>query len=70
MRANIGDRLIVKSATVGAPPRDAEIVEVKGPDGAPPYVVRWSDNGHEGLYYPGGDAEVHHAGHLVTYHAR
>ena len=31
-------------------------------DGAPPYVVKWSD-GHEGLYFPGSDASVvHHPG--------
>lgn len=70
MRASPGDRLIVKSRTVGTPSRDAEILEVHGPDGSPPYVVRWSDNGHEALYFLGGDAEVHHAGLAVAYHAQ
>ena len=28
-----------------------------GADGAPPYVVRWSD-GHEGLMFPGADAHI------------
>jgi hypothetical protein len=69
MKASPGDRIIVKSATVGTPPRDAEILEVHGPDGAPPYLVRWSDSGHEGLYFPGGDAEIHHRGR-VTAHQR
>ncbi|HWC33525.1 MAG TPA: DUF1918 domain-containing protein [Mycobacteriales bacterium] len=68
MNARPGDRLIVKSATVGTPARDAEILEVRGPDGAPPYLVRWSDTGHEGLYFPGGDAEVHHAGTVSAFH--
>ena len=31
------------------------MVEARGPDGGPPYVVRWSD-GHEGLFYPGPGA--------------
>ncbi len=35
----------------------AEIIEVRGPDGTPPYVVRFSD-GHESLVYPGPDAIV------------
>ncbi|HTR69361.1 MAG TPA: DUF1918 domain-containing protein [Mycobacteriales bacterium] len=61
MRAAPGDRLIVKSRTTGVPARDAEILKVPASDGAPPYLVRWSDTGHEGLYYPGNDAEVHHA---------
>ena len=29
-----------------------EVLETRGDDGAPPYLVRWSD-GHEGLLYPG-----------------
>ena len=57
MEANVGDHLVVESNKVGTPPREGEIVEVKGPDGGPPYVVRWSD-GHEGLTYPGPDAHV------------
>ncbi len=43
--------------------RDAEILEVHGDDGAPPYVVRWSDDGHEGLVFPGPDAFVEHYDH-------
>lgn len=57
MQANVGDHLVVESSKVGTPRREGEIVEVKGPDGGPPYVVRWSD-GHEGLTYPGPDAHV------------
>ena len=60
MRATVGDRLIVKATHVGEPNRDAEILEVHGADGAPPYLVRWSDTGHEALVFPGPDAEVHH----------
>ena len=59
MQATVGDRLVVESNKVGSPRREGEIIEVKGPDGAPPYVVRWSD-GHEGLSYPGADAHVSH----------
>jgi hypothetical protein len=32
--------------------REGEVIEVRGEDGGPPYVVRWGD-GHEGLLYPG-----------------
>jgi len=42
------------------PGRDGEILEVRGEDGGPPYVVRWSDNGHEALVFPGPDAVVQH----------
>ncbi len=60
MHATKGDRLVIHGTHVGEPLRDGEIVEVRGPDGAPPYVVRWTDNGHESLTYPGPDAEVQH----------
>ena len=66
MYAAVGDRLIVRSNKVDSPIRDGEILEVRHPDGSPPYVVRWSDTGHEALVYPGPDAEVHHFQHDNT----
>jgi hypothetical protein len=59
MKAQVGDRLIVRGHHVGDPERDAEIVEVRGPDGEPPYLVQWND-GHESVVYPGSDAFVRH----------
>ena len=63
MRASAGDRLIVHGVHVDDPVRDAEILEVRGAEGGPPYVVRWSDTGHEALVFPGPDAIVHHYVH-------
>ena len=60
MQASVGDRLVVHSTHVDGPVRDGEILEVHGQDGMPPYVVRWSDDGHTTLVYPGADATVHH----------
>lgn len=60
MRAKPGDRIVVQGHHVGEPNRDAEVLEVHGADGGPPYRVRWSDDGHEGLYFPGPDAMVEH----------
>jgi len=48
---------VIESRTVDAPRKVGEVLEVHGTDGAPPYVVRWSD-GHEGLMFPGADAHV------------
>lgn len=62
LSAHPGDRLVVRNQIVGGPVRDAEILEVRHPDGSPPYVVRWSDTGHEALVFPGPDAYVDHAG--------
>jgi len=60
MFARTGDRLVIHGHHVGEPDRDAEILEVRHEDGSPPYVVRWSDTGHEGLVFPGPDAYVQH----------
>ena len=60
MQATEGDRIVVRGHHVGEPDRDAEILEVHGDDGTPPFLVRWADDGHEGLYFPGPDAIVEH----------
>jgi hypothetical protein len=65
MRAIAGDRLVVKGHRMAEPDRDAEILEVHGADGEPPYLVQWSDNGHTGLVFPGPDAVVDHMVHVV-----
>jgi hypothetical protein len=57
MQAQVGDRIVVEGRSVGNAKRDGEVIEVRGTDGAPPYVVRWAD-GHEGLTFPGPDAHV------------
>jgi hypothetical protein len=59
MRAEVGDRLHVHGRTVGSPDHTAEILEIRGADGGPPYLVR-HDDGHEALVVPGGDATVEH----------
>lgn len=63
MRASVGDRIIVKGHRVGEPDRDCKVLEVRGEDGGAPYLVQWGDSGHEALYFPGSDAEVHHFEH-------
>ena len=45
---------------VGDPERDAEVLEVHGEAGGPPYLVRWSEDSHESLMFPGSDAYVQH----------
>lgn len=60
MQAVAGDRLVVHSHHVGEPVRVADILEVHGADGTPPYLVRWSDTEQEALIFPGADASVEH----------
>jgi len=59
MHAIVGDRLHVHSRVTGASNHKLEIVEIRGPGGAPPYLVR-RDNGHEALVFPGADTSVEH----------
>lgn len=61
MKAAEGDRIVILGHRVGEPIRRAEVVEVRGDDGEPPYLVRWSDDGHQSLFFPGTDAIVEHA---------
>jgi hypothetical protein len=63
MKAKPGDRLVIKGHHVGEPDRDGEILEVRGPDGTPPFLVRWDEDGHEGLFFPSTDAAVEPVAH-------
>ena len=57
LQASVGDRLHVHSHTVGVTDKIALILEVRGEQGAPPYLVRFPD-GHETLVYPGSDCVI------------
>ena len=57
MRAAVGDRLHVHGRAVGTPDQTLEIIEVRGSDGAPPYLIR-RDDGQEALVFPGPDTSV------------
>jgi Domain of unknown function (DUF1918) len=57
MQATVGDRLHVRSRSVGQKDRFGEVIEVRGANGGPPYLVRFAD-GHESLVYPGPDCVV------------
>lgn len=60
MKTAMGDRIVIRGHKVGEHERVGEILEVRGLDGAPPYLVRWDDDGHESIIYPGTDAFVRH----------
>lgn len=59
MKARAGDELIVKGQHVGDVVRQGVITEVRGEDGGPPYLVRWSD-GHESSFFPSAGTVVEH----------
>ncbi len=62
MKAKVGDQIVLAAVHVDEPTRSGEVTEVRGADGAPPYVVRWSD-GHVGVIYPGPGAVLRIGGH-------
>lgn len=55
MRAKPGDRIILAGELVDQPTRAGEVLEARGADGGPPYVVRWED-GHTSTMFPGPGA--------------
>jgi len=57
VEGRVADRLVVRGARVGQPPRVGEIVEVMAGQGPGPYRVRWRD-GHESLFSPGPDTTI------------
>jgi hypothetical protein len=58
MHATPGSLLIITGHHVGEPDRCGEVLEVRGPNGTPPFLVRWDDTGHESLLFPGNDCVV------------
>lgn len=58
MHAKPGDWLVVEKAGIGQEARRGRIEEVRSTDGTPPYRVRWLDDDHEALVFPGPDAQV------------
>ncbi|MGW5179292.1 DUF1918 domain-containing protein [Streptomyces sp. NPDC004082] len=59
MRATVGDQLVTHGRIVGQHDKVAEITEVMGTEGTPPYRVRFHD-GHEAVMSPGPDSEIRH----------
>lgn len=58
MQASVGDHITVHGLRVGDAERHGEVIEVNGPDGSPPYLVRWENDGHTALFIPGAGAEI------------
>lgn len=58
MQAEVGSRITVRGRKVGDRPRAGKIIEVRGPDGGPPYVVLWDGEPGEHLLFPGTDSLI------------
>ena len=58
MKASLGDRIVVRPTREGGRVQLGRIVELRHPDGSPPYVVRWDDTGERALFFPGTDSRL------------
>ena len=68
MEAKVGDRLVIRGHKTGQPDRVAEILEVRGDRGHEPFFVRWLEDGHEALIFPGSDAVIEKGGRAKQRH--
>ena len=59
MHASKGDQLRLHGRVVGQHDRVADVIDVLGTEGEPPYRVRFED-GHEAIVSPGPDSVVQH----------
>ncbi|MEV7631338.1 DUF1918 domain-containing protein [Microbacterium sp. NPDC089318] len=59
MRAAVGSRIVIHGAHVDSAERHGEVLETRGEDDGPPYLVRF-DDGTESLIFPGADCELEH----------
>ncbi len=58
MKAKVGDRLVIYGTNLGDRRRVGVVTGVAHPDGSPPYVVRWLEDDHESVVFPGPTAHV------------
>ena len=58
MQAHKGDELIVRGHRMGQPDRVGEVIETRGLNNSSPFLVRWDDDGHTTLFFPGTDCVV------------
>lgn len=58
MKAQVGDRLVIDGTNLGDRRRVGVVTGLAHPDGSPPYLVRWLEDDHETLVFPGPTAHV------------
>lgn len=58
MQAQVGEWLVIEGKTLDDRRRQGQIVALVHTDGSPPYHVRWMEDNHESLVYPGPGARI------------
>jgi hypothetical protein len=60
MKASVGEWIVIEPRQAGARRREGVVLDTPHADGTPPWRVRWTDDDHESLVFPGPDARVMH----------
>jgi len=60
MIAHVGDRIVIEATHLSETRRVGVVTAVGHADGAPPYRVRWLDDGRTTLIFPGAEARIEH----------
>ncbi|MFC9689178.1 DUF1918 domain-containing protein [Kribbella sp. NPDC056951] len=68
MKATQGNWVVVESTHLDTPKRRGLILEVHGPAGEPPFLVRWDDTGTESVFVPGPGAHILTADQMQAQH--
>jgi hypothetical protein len=58
MKAVPGDWLMIEGTHLNDRKRHGLILEIRGPDGSPPYLVRWDDGDAETVVVPSSGAHI------------
>lgn len=58
MNAHVGDKIIIEGTHLGDHRRTGIITEITHHDGAPPYQVRWLEDGRTTLVFPGAECRI------------
>jgi hypothetical protein len=58
VKATVGDWLVIEGRTLDAGRRQGQVVGLVHDDGSPPYRVRWVEDDHESLVFPGPEARI------------
>ncbi len=60
MHAEVGDIIVVRAHEDGVADQRGAILDVRGANGEPPFIVRWLETGEKVFFQPGLDADVIH----------
>lgn len=58
MQARVGDVIVVPGRKLGEVERRGRIIDVRGDNGSPPYLVRWEPGDQERLFFPSSGVQV------------